>query len=303
MTRLSNARWLASSGAAGWVAAVAPAAAHPHVFVTSQATVIYENGAITGLRQRWVFDEMYTASAVEGLDKNNDGKLDKAELEELTQVNIEGLKEFDYFTTVTLGGKPLEVGTPREYFMEVVAGDDPPGPRMMLEPADKAAKPTTGAVAGLGPSSSGQSTPGPATSGQPPGLWSRMTSTIGGWWSRLTGRGATPAMAVAPAQQASPPDTTQLLAITFTLPLKVPVPATTDGFQFMVNDGQMFIAFEMAGKDPILISPGAPAGCAFKLGEPELDEQQKRLQDAFGRVGGMAMPGAAKVVTMSCPKP
>ena len=47
---------------------------------------------------KWMFDEFYTAMAIEGLDKNKDGVYDREELAELAKVNIEGLKDFAYFT-------------------------------------------------------------------------------------------------------------------------------------------------------------------------------------------------------------
>lgn len=61
-----------------------PAAAHPHVFVSVSAEVQYDaEGQLTGIRHRWAFDEMYSASAVLGLDTNGDGKYDRTELQEL----------------------------------------------------------------------------------------------------------------------------------------------------------------------------------------------------------------------------
>jgi hypothetical protein len=58
------------------------------------------NHQITGIRQAWTFDEFYTAMAVEGLDTNKDGVYSKEELAPLAKVNVESLKEFDYFTFV-----------------------------------------------------------------------------------------------------------------------------------------------------------------------------------------------------------
>lgn len=98
------------------------AMAHPHVWVTVKATVLYDKrndkGTITGLRQEWTFDEMYTAMAIEGLDKNHDGKYDRKELAELAQVNIDGLKEFDYFTYAKLAGTDLKFNPPVDYWLE-----------------------------------------------------------------------------------------------------------------------------------------------------------------------------------------
>ena len=94
------------------------ALAHPHVWVTMKSTVLYENGAITGLRQAWTFDELYTETAIEGLDKNGDGKYSREELQELAQVNIDGLKEFDYFTYAKVGEAALAFKPPVEYWLE-----------------------------------------------------------------------------------------------------------------------------------------------------------------------------------------
>lgn len=92
--------------------------AHPHVWVTVKATVLYDNGTITGLQESWTFDEFYTATAIEGLDANGDGKYDRDELTELAKVNIDGLKEFDYFTFAKLGEGDLKFKAPVDYWLE-----------------------------------------------------------------------------------------------------------------------------------------------------------------------------------------
>lgn len=94
------------------------ALAHPHVWVSVKSTIVYDNGAITGLQQSWTFDEFYTATAIEGLDANGDGKYDREELAELAQVNIDGLKEFDYFTHAKLGDGDLKFKDPVDYWLE-----------------------------------------------------------------------------------------------------------------------------------------------------------------------------------------
>jgi ABC-type uncharacterized transport system substrate-binding protein len=106
---------------ASLVAAPMAARAHPHVWVTVKATVLYENGAVTGLQQAWTFDEMYTAMAIEGLDTDKDGKYSREELKELAQVNIDGLKEFNYFTHAKLGEKNLAFKAPVDYWLDHTA--------------------------------------------------------------------------------------------------------------------------------------------------------------------------------------
>lgn len=100
------------------LAIAGPAAAHPHVWVTMHATVLYDDKSIAGLQQAWTFDEFYTQQAIEGLDKNGDGKYDRTELQELAQVNVDGLKEFDYFTYARLDETPLKFKPPTDYWLD-----------------------------------------------------------------------------------------------------------------------------------------------------------------------------------------
>lgn len=99
-----------------------PAWAHPHVWVTVESTLVYEKGGFSGFKHKWTFDEFYSAMAVEGLDKNNDGKYDRKELAELAQVNVTALKDFGYFTFPTLSGQSLKVADPRDYWLEYENG-------------------------------------------------------------------------------------------------------------------------------------------------------------------------------------
>ncbi len=93
--------------------APSPALAHPHVWVVVKAEVVFNaEGRISGIRHSWTFDEPYSAFAVQGLDKNNDGKLTPEELQELADVNVESLNEFDFFTFARASGAKQEFGKP-----------------------------------------------------------------------------------------------------------------------------------------------------------------------------------------------
>jgi ABC-type uncharacterized transport system substrate-binding protein len=108
----------AACGALALLLVPSPLSAHPHVWIKVQTTVLYENGAITGLRHRWEFDELYAQAALEGLDVNGDGVYDRQELDGLAEENVEGLKDFNYFTTVKLGEVALALKEPVDYFVE-----------------------------------------------------------------------------------------------------------------------------------------------------------------------------------------
>ncbi len=92
---------------------VAPAAAHPHVWVTATGELVYApDGSVTGIREHWAFDDMYSAFAVQGLASKEKGKFTRAELAPLAEVNIKELKDAAYFTYATVDGKKTPFGDP-----------------------------------------------------------------------------------------------------------------------------------------------------------------------------------------------
>ncbi|MCO4055545.1 MAG: DUF1007 family protein [Bosea sp.] len=99
--------------AAAWAA---PASAHPHVWVSVKSDVVYNaEGRVSAVRHVWTFDEAYSSFAVQGLDKNNDGKLSADELQELAQINVESLHEFDFFTFAKASGAKQDFAQPVDH--------------------------------------------------------------------------------------------------------------------------------------------------------------------------------------------
>jgi ABC-type uncharacterized transport system substrate-binding protein len=95
------------------LAFAAPARAHPHVWVTMQSELIYApDGTITGVRHHWAFDDMFSAFATQGLESKEKDKFTREELSPLAKVNIESLKEYDYFTYATADGVKTEMTEP-----------------------------------------------------------------------------------------------------------------------------------------------------------------------------------------------
>ena len=93
--------------------------AHPHVWVTVETTVLYDaHKAVTGLKQRWTFDEMYSSYSLEGLDKNHDGVFDADSLKQLAKENMESLKDYKYFTEMTVEGEAVDFAPPIDYSVQ-----------------------------------------------------------------------------------------------------------------------------------------------------------------------------------------
>jgi ABC-type uncharacterized transport system substrate-binding protein len=103
------------------LAFAAPARAHPHVWITMTSELIYApDGSITGVRHSWAFDDMFSAFATQGYQSKEKGKFTRAELAPLAKINVESLKEYDYFTHVTADGAeaPLTDPAAHEYWLD-----------------------------------------------------------------------------------------------------------------------------------------------------------------------------------------
>jgi ABC-type uncharacterized transport system substrate-binding protein len=99
--------------------AVAEAQAHPHVWVTMKSELVYgPDGMVTGIRHNWTFDDMFSTFATQGLEAKEKGKFTREELAPLAQVNVESLKEFDYFTVARANGKKAPLNGPVDYYLD-----------------------------------------------------------------------------------------------------------------------------------------------------------------------------------------
>src|SRR3954464_14090994 len=84
-----------------------PAFAHPHIFIDATAAITFNDaGQVVSIHNRWVFDEAYSAWSIQGLDTNNDGKGTQAELQPLADDNMDGLADYEYYTSAGEGNDP-----------------------------------------------------------------------------------------------------------------------------------------------------------------------------------------------------
>ncbi len=102
-----------------WLALAASASAHPHVWVTMTSALVYApDGAATGVRHTWTFDDMYSTFALEGLEQASKGIYTREELAPLAEVNVTSLKEFDFFTYAKANGKKTPFTDPVDYWLD-----------------------------------------------------------------------------------------------------------------------------------------------------------------------------------------
>ena len=97
------------------------AQAHPHVWVDAASEIVFDDKQrITAIRHHWRFDEGFSAYALQGLDVDQDGTYSTEELEPLARENVESLKDFGYFTSLSIGDYQAGYSTPTEYYLQLM---------------------------------------------------------------------------------------------------------------------------------------------------------------------------------------
>ncbi|NTG45976.1 DUF1007 family protein [Agrobacterium rhizogenes] len=99
--------------AGGLLLAPVAAWAHPHIFVEARLEVLAgADGNVQELRNVWRFDAVFSSSVLMDFDKNTNLKLDPDELKEVGKTVRDSLADYDYYTNLSLNGKPIKVNRP-----------------------------------------------------------------------------------------------------------------------------------------------------------------------------------------------
>ncbi|MBE9545948.1 MAG: DUF1007 family protein [Proteobacteria bacterium] len=83
--------------------------AHPHVFIDNTVTIVFDRNGLSGIRAKWVFDEMFSSMIIHDYDRDKDGTFSAAEIEKIRNGAFSNIKKFHYFTHVKIEGKDFIV--------------------------------------------------------------------------------------------------------------------------------------------------------------------------------------------------
>lgn len=92
------------------------AQAHPHIWIDGTVELAFDRqGQAAYVRQSWLFDELFSTYALQGMPRDKAGQVPVQELEKITGEWMKALGEPEshFFTRMTLGGKPLTYGAPQ----------------------------------------------------------------------------------------------------------------------------------------------------------------------------------------------
>lgn len=102
--------------------APATAAAHPHVFIDNRVTFNLADQKITGFRENWLFDEVFSDQLQQQFDTDQDGAFSAAENRQIAATTLPSLANFNYFTYVWVDGKDLGRLEPSDFHASAKKG-------------------------------------------------------------------------------------------------------------------------------------------------------------------------------------
>lgn len=78
---------------------------HPHVFIDTTVTVVFDERGIIGFKIQWLFDEMFSSMIIGDFDENYDLKFDAREIANIEKNAFSNLKNFHYFSYIKINGR------------------------------------------------------------------------------------------------------------------------------------------------------------------------------------------------------
>jgi ABC-type uncharacterized transport system substrate-binding protein len=89
--------------------------AHPHVFVDATVKVLFNEGGLSGVENRWVYDEVYSTATIASVDADGDGKLSAKEGDALRPIVFGEASKANYFNYIQCGSEFLKVEKIRSF--------------------------------------------------------------------------------------------------------------------------------------------------------------------------------------------
>ena len=100
-----------------------PAAAHPHIFIEEHVEVLFDQNNVTGVRMTWSFDELYSSMLRSDYTDTKQGPITAKDVKSLHEKAFNNLASVHYFTTMSLDGKPVTFGVPKDFTASFNADD------------------------------------------------------------------------------------------------------------------------------------------------------------------------------------
>jgi len=82
---------------------------HPHVFIDNRVSVIFNDKGLTGFKNEWFFDEMFSSAIIQEFDLDVDGSFNEDEIKKVEKGAFSNLKNYNYFMNISINGKDFKI--------------------------------------------------------------------------------------------------------------------------------------------------------------------------------------------------
>lgn len=83
--------------------------AHPHVFVTPEATLHLTEGIVSDIAISWKFDKGWSYNVLSQCDRDKDGHFNREETKLVFTQFFSGIEQYDYFTDIRVDDRKITI--------------------------------------------------------------------------------------------------------------------------------------------------------------------------------------------------
>ncbi|MBN1881642.1 MAG: DUF1007 family protein [Deltaproteobacteria bacterium] len=91
-----------------------PVLSHPHVFIDAELVFVFDDGGLVGIRERWVFDEMFSQGLLSDFGAE-DGRLTNETVVLLRDIFYENTRDYNYYNILTIDGQEHTIESLRDF--------------------------------------------------------------------------------------------------------------------------------------------------------------------------------------------
>ena len=91
------------------------AVAHPHIFISQQLNLVFNDDGLAGIKVSWKFDDMFASMIAKDHDKNQNGKFETNEIQTVKEKAFSFISEHSYFTFIKIENKAFFVKTIKDF--------------------------------------------------------------------------------------------------------------------------------------------------------------------------------------------
>lgn len=95
------------------------ASAHPHVFIDATIDLVFDEKGFVGVKNRWIFDLIYSQAMIAAGDKNQNGIFEADELPFYREQVVEAAREYSRFNYIGDGSQFFSPHKPKDLKVSV----------------------------------------------------------------------------------------------------------------------------------------------------------------------------------------